>query len=251
LNQPQLSTSGASNELHFLTAKKCNFLSALIAFSSSLEPLRHTSPTSHHQQTATTKTTNMSAPTSKPKLQVAVEKPTPYTFDLGLLLASDPNPLQLDRTNLESSLADVARDGAQALINQLLTTCPITSTPAGVLLSLPQSTTPLPREKPLPPPKAETTWAKFAKKRGIKPKTREARKNLQYNPETGDWERKWGYKGANKAGENDWIVEVDPKKEAERKEGTTVWGDRRRERKERVKRNERSERKNLRAAGQS
>lgn len=191
----------------------------------------------------------MSATTAtKEKLQVAVEKPTPYTFDLGLLLASDPNPLNLDRTNLESSLADLARDGAQALINQLLTTCPISSTQAGVLLSLPASTTPLPREKPLPPPKAETTWEKFAKKRGIKPKTREARKNLQYNPETGEWERKWGYKGANKSGENDWIVEVDPKKEAERKEGTTVWGDRRRERKERVKRNERLQRKNLRAA---
>lgn len=193
----------------------------------------------------------MSATTTKEKLQVAVEKPTPYTFDLGLLLASDPNPLDLDRTDLEASLASVARDGAQALINQLLTTCPISSTQAGVLLSLPASTTPLPREKPLPPPKAETTWDKFAKKRGIKPKTREARKNLQYNPETGDWERKWGYKGANKSGENDWIVEVDPKKEAERKEGTTVWGDRRRERKERVKRNERLQRKNLRTAEKS
>ncbi|KAB5579963.1 ribosome biogenesis protein [Coniochaeta sp. 2T2.1] len=192
----------------------------------------------------------MSTPEAKQKLQVAVEKPTPYTFDLGLLLASDPNPLNLSKTadGLEASLASVARDGAQALINQLLTTCPITSTPAGVLLSLPTSTTPLPREKPLPPPKAETTWDKFAKKRGIKPKTREQRKNLQYNPETGDWERKWGYKGANKSGENDWIVEVDPKKEAERKEGTTVWGDRRRERKERVKRNERSQRKNVRDA---
>ncbi|KAB5551334.1 ribosome biogenesis protein [Coniochaeta sp. 2T2.1] len=192
----------------------------------------------------------MSVPEAKQKLQVAVEKPTPYTFDLGLLLASDPNPLNLSKTadGLEASLAAVARDGAQALINQLLTTCPITSTPGGVLLSLPTSTTPLPREKPLPPPKAETTWDKFAKKRGIKPKTREQRKNLQYNPETGDWERKWGYKGANKSGENDWIVEVDPKKEAERKEGTTVWGDRRRERKERVKRNERSQRKNERDA---
>jgi regulator of ribosome biosynthesis len=193
----------------------------------------------------------MSIPESKPKLQVAVEKPTPYTFDLGLLLASDPNPLDLDRETLESSLAALARDGAQALVNQLLTTCPISSTSAGVLLSLPPASTRLPREKPLPPPKTETRWEQFAKKRGIKPKTREARKNLQYNPETGDWERKWGYKGANKAGEHDWIVEVDPKKEAERKEGTTVWGDRRRERKERVKRNERLERKNLRSAEKS
>lgn len=190
----------------------------------------------------------MSLPAPKPKLEVAVDKPTPYTFDLGLLLASDPNPLALDRQSLEPSLASLARDGAQALVNQLLATCPAASTPAGVLLSLPAPATPLPREKPLPPPRAETTWERFAKKRGIKAKTREARKNLRYDDDTGEWVRKWGYKGANKAGENDWLVEVDPKKEAERKEGTTIWGDRRRERKERVKRNERLERKNLRVA---
>lgn len=179
---------------------------------------------------------------------MAVQKPTPYTFDLGLLLASDPNPLNLDRTELESSLASLARDGAQAIINQLLTTCPITSTGAGVLLSLPSATTRLPREKPLPPPKAETTWERFAKKRGIKPKTREQRKNLQYNKDTGEWEKKWGFQGANKKGENEWLVEVDPKKEAERKEGTSVWGDRRRERKERVRINERLHKKNLKNA---
>jgi regulator of ribosome biosynthesis len=81
------------------------------------------------------------------KLPVTVDKPTPYTFDLGFLLANDPNPLEVDSANLEEGLAATARDGAQALINQLLGTCPITSTPAGVLLGLPESTTHLPREK--------------------------------------------------------------------------------------------------------
>jgi regulator of ribosome biosynthesis len=185
---------------------------------------------------------------AQPKLSVAVEKPTPYTFDLGILLANDPNPLNLDASDIEGSLAATARDGAQALINQLLTTCPISSTPAGVLLSLPASTTALPREKPVPAPKAETKWEAFAKRRGIKPKTREQRRNLQYNEAKGEWERKWGYKGANKTIENDWLVEVDMKKEAERKEGTTIRGDKRRERKERIKRNERRMRKNLRNA---
>ncbi len=80
------------------------------------------------------------------KLPVTVTKPTPYTFDLGLLLANDPNPLQLTG-NLEEDLSATARDGAQALLNQLLSTCPITSTPTGVLLTLPAITTPLPREK--------------------------------------------------------------------------------------------------------
>jgi regulator of ribosome biosynthesis len=82
------------------------------------------------------------------KLPVQVSKPTPYTFDLGLLAAFDPNPLVLtSQEDLERDLAATARDGAQALLNQLLSTCPIVSTPAGVLLSLPSIETRLPREK--------------------------------------------------------------------------------------------------------
>lgn len=80
------------------------------------------------------------------RLPVNVTKPTPYTFDLGLLLANDPNPLLL-QGNLEDDLSTTARDGAQALLNQLLTTCPITSTGTSALLSLPPISTMLPREK--------------------------------------------------------------------------------------------------------
>lgn len=154
--------------------------------------------------------------------------------------------MTLDKSNLEASLASVARDGAQALINQLMTTCPITANSDGVILSLPQTSTALPREKPAPKPKEPTKWERFAAKRGIKPKTREQRKNLAYDEDTGEWKRKWGYQALNKKGEGDWIVEVDPEKEQNRKEGTSVRGDGRRERKERVRRNERRERKNMR-----
>ena len=42
----------------------------------------------------------MASSETKPKLVVAVEKPTPYTFDLGHLLAEDPNPVTLDHTSL-------------------------------------------------------------------------------------------------------------------------------------------------------
>lgn len=182
---------------------------------------------------------------SKSKLPVVVNKPTPYTFDLGLLAAHDPNPLQLTSpSHLEAELAATARDGAQALLNQLLSTCPIVSTPAGVLLSLPGIATRLPREKPLPPAKAVTTWQRFAAKKGIKAKTKEERRKMVYDDATGEWVPKWGYKGRNKEGEGDWIVEVDEKREAERKEGTERQGDGRRERKERVRRNERLQRAN-------
>jgi hypothetical protein len=81
------------------------------------------------------------------RLPVIVDKPTPYTFDLGYLLANDPNPLELKSENIEDDLSATARDGAQALINQLLGTCPITSAPSGVLLTLPAPSTHLPREK--------------------------------------------------------------------------------------------------------
>ena len=67
---------------------------------------------------------------------------------------------------------------------------------------------------------------------------------MVFDEASGEWVPKWGYKGANKAGEDDWIVEVDPKKEAERKEGTERQGDGRRERKEKVRRNERLQRAN-------
>lgn len=71
---------------------------------------------------------------------------------------------------------------------------------------------------------------------------------MVYDEATGEWIPKWGYKGANKAGEGDWIVEVDEKKERERKEGTTARGDGRRERVEKVKRNARLQRSNERKA---
>ncbi|RYC60584.1 hypothetical protein CHU98_g5632 [Xylaria longipes] len=105
---------------------------------------------------------------TRTKLDVGVERPTPYTFDLGLLLANDANPINTSTPAetssmgvdpLEARLIATARDGAQGIINQLLTTCPISSTPQGVLLSLPAPSTALPREKPLPPPKAHEVGA--------------------------------------------------------------------------------------------
>lgn len=193
----------------------------------------------------------MSIPASKPKLPVAVDKPTPYTFDLGYLMAEDPNSITLDHAALEQSLAEVARDGAQSLINQLLTTCPLSSTKDGVLLSLPAPSTRLPREKPIPQARPPTKWERFAAKKGITAKTREQRRNLAYDEETGEWKRKWGYKALNKKGEDEWLVEVDPKAEMQRKEGTSIRGDGRRERKERVRRNERKMRKNQRDAAEN
>lgn len=179
-------------------------------------------------------------------------KPIPYTFDLGNLLCSDANPLPHAPTAVHISSA--ARDCAQALINQLLTTCPITSHPSdGVLMTLPPPTFSLPREKPLPQPKPPTKWEQFAKKKGIKDKKRGEGK-VVYDEASGEWVPKWGYKGKNKDGEGDWLVEVDEKKEAEREKegkGKTLRGEGRRDRVEKVKRNERKQRANERKARKS
>ncbi|KKA29427.1 hypothetical protein TD95_002681 [Thielaviopsis punctulata] len=188
----------------------------------------------------------MAIPGQTPKLPVAVEKATPYTFDLGILTAFDANPLVLDPSSLETCLAASARDAAQALINQLLTTCPVSHTRDGVALTLPPQTTAVPREKPLPKPREPTKWERFAAKKGIRAKTREQRRNLAFDEESQTWAPKWGKGGLNKKGEDDWCVEVDPKKEAALKEGQSIRREGYRDRKERIKRNERRERKNAR-----
>lgn len=94
---------------------------------------------------------------------VTVSKPIPLTFDLGELTAFDTNPLDPTSytSSLETCLFTAARDGAQLLINQFLTTVPLKSTPDGVFAELPDPITPLPREKPLPKPKEPTKWFVF------------------------------------------------------------------------------------------
>ncbi|KAL9113730.1 MAG: hypothetical protein Q9227_002175 [Pyrenula ochraceoflavens] len=197
----------------------------------------------------------------KEQSSVKVTKPNPYTYDLAFLLANDPNSLSVprnstsDRAELNSVLTLTARDGAQALINQLLATCPINSTPDGLLMTLPPPILQLPRMKPLPKPKPPTKWEQFAKRKGIGKYNssaggahlEEKRKKLVYDEESGEWVPRWGYKGKNKQGEGDWLVELDDKaqkKERNLGEGKTVRGEGRRERMERVKRNERKMRAN-------
>jgi regulator of ribosome biosynthesis len=171
---------------------------------------------------------------------ITVNKPTPFTFDLGNLLANDPNPVPVSAD--EEVLTATARDAAQALINQLLSTCQIKSDSEGVHLVLPAPITALPREKPIPAAKEPTKWERFAAKKGIKDKKRDGK--LVYDDATGEWVPKWGYKGKNKDGENDWLVEVDEKKEEKTGEAHDARADSRRERKDRMRRNERKQRAN-------
>ena len=183
------------------------------------------------------------------RLPVTVSKPIPYTFDLGNLVCVDTNPLPPSDRITEADITAAARDCAQALLNQLLSTCPIVRSEDSVTLTLPGPDTPLPREKPIPAEKALTKWQEFAKKKGIKAKAKES--NLKYDEETGEWVPKWGYKGKNKEGENDWLVEVDDEKEKKTGEVGDARKEKREERKERMRRQERRERANLVKSGEN
>jgi regulator of ribosome biosynthesis len=199
---------------------------------------------------------------------VTVTKPIPYTFDLTHLLAYDSNPLPptsllvADRaTTTNSTLHALARDGAQMLLNQLLTTCPIHSTPDGLALTLPsQALTPLPRWKRLPKPKVPTKWESFAKKKGIGKfggnlkggaQLEERRKNMVFDEEKGEWVKKWGYKGKRQQAEGEWLVELDDKKtnkEKDLEDKAGIRGEGKRERMEPARRQARKERNNERRA---
>jgi len=181
---------------------------------------------------------------------VTVTRDTPYTFDLGNLVANDLNPVpRVAEEDLEQHLSANARDAAQALINQLLNTCEVRSTTDGVHLILPTPNIPLPREKSIPAEKAPTKWELFAKKKGIKGKTREGK--MVYDEASGEWVPKWGYKGKNKDGDTEWLIEVDTQKETATGEIENKRAENRRERKERVRRNERKQRSNERNARKS
>jgi len=178
---------------------------------------------------------------AKEAVDVLVSKPIPYTFDLGHLLVNDENPISANPT--QDDLTAIARDCAQALINQLLTTCELKSTDEGVDILLPGPTTPLPREKPIPDAKEATKWEKFAQKKGIKQR-KKREDNKVYDEATGEWVSRYGFKGANRKGETDWVVEVDREKEKNTGQPMDPRKEKRQERLERVKRQERKMRAN-------
>ena len=97
-----------------------------------------------------------------------------------------------------------ARDGVQMLIASLFS-LPITSSEDGPVAHLPAPTTPLPRAKPLPKPKPLTKWEKFANAKGIQKKHRDKK---VWDEEKQEWVNRWGWKGANKDKEVQWLTEV-------------------------------------------
>ncbi|KAM4705780.1 ribosome biogenesis regulatory protein homolog [Rhinophrynus dorsalis] len=137
---------------------------------------------------------------------ITVHKELDLEFDMGNLLALDPNPLNTKafrQQNKEDFLRDLARDNTQLLINQLWT-LPTERVQEAVVAQLPDPSTRLPREKPVPKPRAPTRWEEFAKLKGIQKKKKT---NLVWDEVHKEWRRRWGYKRA-KDDTKDWLIEV-------------------------------------------
>ncbi|CAI5739166.1 unnamed protein product [Hyaloperonospora brassicae] len=129
-----------------------------------------------------------------------VQKEDDLTYDLGNLAAFDTHPFAYEN---EQALAQHARENVQLLVNHIFE-LPREMSDMGPLALLPAPETVLPREKPLPKPKVETKWEKFAKEKGID-KSKKSRKVL--DEKTGEWGHAWGYQ---RAGDDmqDWAVET-------------------------------------------
>ena len=121
-----------------------------------------------------------------------VEKPLDLEYDLGNLSATDPNPMDLKsykydilmsncflfwkvslhgfildcRENREKYLLELGRDNAQLLVNQFFG-LPREEVDGVLTVKLPEGTTRIPREKPIPKPKPLTKWQRYAKEKGI------------------------------------------------------------------------------------
>ncbi|CAG8497019.1 14528_t:CDS:2 [Acaulospora morrowiae] len=138
---------------------------------------------------------------------INVEKPIPLQFDLGLLAAFDTNAV--DEAELKKDentyLKKCTRDNTQLLINQLFKLPVDSSQNVGLLIELPDPVTAIPREKPLPKSKPLTRWEKFAKAKGIQHRRKDRK---IFDEASGEWVSRWGYKGVNDDGANDWLIPV-------------------------------------------
>ena len=120
------------------------------------------------------------------------------------------------RLDVNEALENLARQNTQRLVAQIfLLPSEAPASGNGRVATLPLPSTPLPREKPVPKPREETTWEKFAKLKGISKRKKD---KIEYDEKSGEWKRSYGFKRAND--ETDvWAI---PAKEGE-DDGIDPW----------------------------
>eukprot|EP01102_Stenamoeba_stenopodia_P008761 TRINITY_DN2557_c0_g1_i2.p1 TRINITY_DN2557_c0_g1~~TRINITY_DN2557_c0_g1_i2.p1 ORF type:complete len:289 (+),score=86.50 TRINITY_DN2557_c0_g1_i2:162-1028(+) len=140
-------------------------------------------------------------------LSHTVDKDDDLRYDLGNLTAFDSHPIDpvAYAENAEKLIKAVGRDNLQLLFNKIFS-LPTDKTDLGVLAMLPAPSTPLPREKPLPKPKAPTRWELFRQAKGIAKRKKE---RLVWDEVTQEWKPRYGYNRANNEAD-DWVIEAKP-----------------------------------------
>merc|ERR1719264_1980201 len=141
---------------------------------------------------------SLAAPTS-------VEKPLALELDLGNMLALDNNQMEASQLNDPAFLLSLARDNTQLLLNSIwdLETERVED---AVTAKFPPPSTVLPREKPVPKPKAPTKWEKYAKEKGIDKKKKKDR--LVWDDVVQKWVPQFGYKKAKAEADKNWAIPV-------------------------------------------
>lgn len=121
------------------------------------------------------------------------------------MLATDLQPIDLRelKKDREAFLRNLARDNTQLLFNAIWK-LPTERSNGLVLAKLPEPSTVIPREKPIPKPKPLTKWEEFARTKGIRKKKRD---RLVLDKNTQEWKPRYGYKRANDETQ-EWLLEV-------------------------------------------
>ncbi|KAG7189836.1 hypothetical protein KM043_017494 [Ampulex compressa] len=142
-----------------------------------------------------------------------VHKDVELDIDVGLLLASDYNTLDVKalRSKPDAYLKDLTRDNVQLLINKIWE-LPTERVEDAIVAKLPKSEFILPRTRCVPKPKALTKWQQYAKEKGIKSK-KKGKSKLKWDEELQKWIPAFGYKRAKVEEQKEWLVEINKNNE--------------------------------------
>lgn len=141
---------------------------------------------------------------------INVDRPLELDIDVRQLIVTDCNVIDEKslKANREGYLQQLARDNCQTLFNELYR-LPREWKDDALLVNLPgKNSLKLPREKPIPKPRAMTKWEKFAQEKGINKKKKD---NLVWDEVLNKWVPRYGYRAAQAEEERDWLVEVSDK----------------------------------------
>ena len=123
-------------------------------------------------------------------------------YDLQFLTATDAHPF--DEKAMKQSVGKCIKPRAKLNVQRLVNKLWVLEKShgdRGTMLMLPPPVTRMPREKPVPEPKRETRWEKFAKDRGI---TKRKRDRMVYDEETKSWRPRHGFKRDGEM--KDWLI---------------------------------------------